>query len=377
MKKIALFILIFGMSSSCALLHFLAPGAQNSILQLSGTKGWVQLGEPVSNLLGNSANFSFDVDSGGKPYIVIVDTNQEAMVMAFEGSWVEKGKTTGAGIGYPPILHFINTCPNVAIRNGTGAGYIYDFCTGVPQPVGPGQFASGFSFFDFKKDKTEQIYTVFQTNLGASYMLWVKELATNGSSWNNPANYNPVFTSMILSYLKMEIDQNKHPYVLWTTNSTFQLLYQKASNLWTNYTLGKSFYAMGFCITPENKIMLLHQSNNIDVYLEVIDISMGVNPALYTRPVISGVTIDYDAQNVATSIKFPQSCYLIGQDNSVMEHKVYRVNQDGSYVKMPDIPEIKGSAARKLFSSQDGTIYIVFVKSNGTGFNIYTYRLIE
>ena len=120
-------------------------------------------------------------------------------------------------------------------------------------------------------------------------------------------------------------------------------------------------------------MFLIHQSNTNMLYYEIIDLNMGINPALYTKPVTGGVVLDYSPQSVVVSKNHPSACYMIVNHPATMTPSVLKLNEDGTVIATPDIPEMQSSGEKKLYAAPDGSIYLLFNK----GWTVFVYKLLE
>jgi hypothetical protein len=374
-RGLVLFVGFIVVLSSCAIFHFFQPGAQNNIQQLADKKGWILLGEPIENAAYSAGDFSFDVSPDGVPYLLTRNTNFVAVLYRFDGTWSAVSSFSGYVVQNRPILHFVNGCPIVAMKFDNNKGEIYDFCQNPPTLSSSTPFGSNFSLFDFNKDHSENIYTVFDTNAGMYGMIISK--LSNSYGWVAPAGYGFSFFSMPIVYIKLDFSADNHPYVLWVTNNYHNLTYQMNDNTWTTTSFGFSGYYFHYGISPDNKMFLIYQNTTNTLYYDIFDLSASVAPTLYTQPFFSnnGCIMDSSPFSVAVSKTSPPAAYIlvhyfIGSDTV---HSILKLNSDGSVVVTPNIPEMNNSGEAKLYAAPDGSIYLLF----NFGWSVYVYKWIE
>jgi hypothetical protein len=362
---------VFAVFSSCSLFHFFNPGTQNNIQQIADTKGWIQIGQPIPNAAQYSGDFSFDLGPGGIPYVAARNVNSNIIFYRFDGSWVDINSLNNMGAIARPILHFVNGIPYVAMRLQSLQGIIYNFNINPAMPASWISFGGGFLLYDVQNNHSGTFYAVWETNAG-SYGINMS-FASNDGAWYTPPGYIFSFYSSPITFLKLGFSADNHPYLLWSTNNSFNLIYRMNSFGWTNANFGSTGYYFNYGITPDNKMFLIHQSNTNAVYYEIVDLSMGVNPALYSKQLYYGMVLDYSPQSVVASKKNPSACYIVLNKPFMNTHYVIKLNSDGTSEMTPDIPAMENSAERKLYAAPDGSIYLLFTK----GWDIYVYKLIE
>jgi len=352
-------VMLFG---ACQLFHFFSPAVQNSIIDLSDSYEFVQVGQTFSNVAGSGViPYSINVDANNNPYLVFQNNYNTIDLFMYSKSvqsWVLRSTNSAPNMMYDPVLNFSGTTPYIAYRVSGNPSFLYNFST--PHASYIADFFYDYpAYMDFVITPSgKQIVAGYQNNAGSN---WVYIIDIGVSS-------NILLFTNTIDMISLEAAQDGTVFLLINFSAPSILYKLSGSSVVDAYPFEMSTFGISMAIDGANNIYTTYHwwLNTNSVYYDIRPLSDPALPVFYTKTFLEAGAVFNGKQGCAATKNAPHYFYTFAGVITPSETNIsiMRLSPDENIRNVQTLTtNISVMMNYKMVCAPDGTLYVALAQN--------------